>query len=460
MFEHGPDDTIAAVSTPPGPGGIGILRLSGSRAVEVAGSIFRPFKGCGSGFPVQRAVLGEIRGAKDKKALDEGYLIYFRSPRSYTRQDVIEISCHGSPAVLEEALRLAIRSGARQAEPGEFTFRAFLNGRMDILQAEAVDALVRSYTLPQARAAFGQMRGGLSAKVEEIRIGLVDFLADLEAAIEFPDDGIGLAEKETASRLAGLSNAVERLIEGCESGRVLRDGLKLAIAGRANTGKSTLFNALLEESRAIVSPEAGTTRDFLREKMLFQGALYQLVDMAGLGAGRTPVEREGIRRGRDQAGAADGILFVFDLSRPVSRADTTLARSFPEKKAVFVFNKRDRKAAFRPRDVLALRPGTPGIEVSALRGDKIDALRDLIHKAFGPKLGRDGAYVIQAGQKIVLEEVRDGLQSAVRSLSEGYRPEILAEELRAAAAGIGRLTARISPDEVITSVFARFCLGK
>ncbi len=460
MFEHGPDDTIAAVSTPPGPGGIGILRLSGPRAAAVAGRIFRPFRASGAGLPERIAVLGEIRGAKDKTALDEGFLLYFRAPKSYTRQDVVEISCHGSPAVLEEALRLAIRAGARPAEPGEFTFRAFVNGRLDILQAEAVDAMVRSYTLPQARAAFRQVRGGLSVKVEEIRLGLVDFLADLEAAIEFPDEETGLPEKEAAERLARLSAAVERIVEGCESGRILREGLRLAIAGRPNTGKSTLFNALLGESRAIVSRQAGTTRDFLREKMIVKGAVYQLVDMAGLGAGKTAVEKEGIRRGLGEAEAADGILFVFDLSRRISGADAALARSFPEKKAVFVFNKCDRKPAFPPSEILALRPGTPGIEVSALRGDKIDGLREIIHGVLGPKLRRDEGYLIQTGQKIDLEAVRDGLQSASRSLSQEYRPELLAEELRAAAAAIGRLTARISPDEVISSVFARFCLGK
>ncbi len=373
---------------------------------------------------------------------------------------MVEISCHGSPAILEEALRLALRAGARPAEPGEFTFRAFVNGRLDILQAEAVDAMVRSYTLPQARAAFRQVRGGLSAKVEEIRLGLVEFLADLEAAIEFPDEETGLSEKAAAKRLARLSAAVERIVEGCESGRILREGLRLAIAGRPNTGKSTLFNALLGESRAIVSRQAGTTRDFLREKMIVKGTVYQLVDMAGLGAGKTAVEKEGIRRGLGEAEAADGILFVFDLSRRISGADVALARSFPEKKAVFVFNKCDRKPAFPPSEILALRPGTPGIEVSALRGDKIDGLREIIHSVLGPKLRRDEGYLIQTGQKIDLEAVRDSLQSASRSLSQEYRPELLAEELRAAATAIGRLTARISPDEVINSVFARFCLGK
>ncbi|MDD8025211.1 MAG: tRNA uridine-5-carboxymethylaminomethyl(34) synthesis GTPase MnmE [Acidobacteriota bacterium] len=460
MFEHGPDDTIAAVATPPGSGGIGILRLSGPRSVAIARRIFRPRRSGGPGFPERRAVLGEIRGHGAADALDEGFLLYFRAPRSYTRQDIVEISCHGSPAVMEEALRLAVRSGARLADPGEFTFRAFLNGRLDLIQAEAVDSLVRSFTLPQAKAAFLQVRGGLSGKIVKLREDLVEILADAESTLEFPDDDLGIREADVGKRLKGLRAAVEKMVERYEAGRILREGAVLALAGRSNVGKSTLFNALLDAPRAIVSEEAGTTRDFLRERLIVKDSLFHLVDMAGLGEGRTAVEREGIRRGRAEAGSADGILFVFDRSRPSGREDLALAGAYPEKKAIFVFNKSDRPLRFDTAAVLARRPGTPALEVSALRGDNMDALREAIHGTFGRQLRRDVDAVLNLRQKLALEEIRDGLQGAVGTLAGGFRAELLAEELRPALAALGRLTGDVSTDEILASVFSRFCLGK
>jgi tRNA modification GTPase len=434
--------------------------LSGPGSVGVAKRLFRPRRPGGSGFPERRAVFGDILGRKGADPLDEGFLLYFRAPKSYTRQDIVEISCHGSPAVLEEALRMALRAGARLAEPGEFTFRAFFNGRLDIMQAEAVDSLIRSFTLPQARAAFRQIRGGLTEKVGKLRADLVELLADLESTFEFPDDGLEISEAGIVGRLRDLQAVVERMIDSYDAGRMLRDGVSLALAGRTNVGKSTLFNALLDQPRAIVSAEAGTTRDFLRERMIVKEAVFQIVDMAGLGLGRTLVEREGIRRGRVEAGAADGVIFVFDSSRPASRADRALAGSFPGKKAIFVFNKSDRSGRFDIYSVLSLRAGTPTIAVSALRGDNIAALRALIHQIFGAGQHREPDAILHLRQKLILEEIRDGLRNASRTIAGGFRAEILAEELRPALTGIGRLTGQVSTDEVIESVFSRFCLGK
>jgi tRNA modification GTPase len=461
MFDSGPDDTIAAVATPPGSGGIGILRLSGPRAAAIASRLFRPRRALPSGFPERRAVFGDIAPGRKAGALDEGFLLYFPAPRSYTRQDVVEISGHGSPAVMEEALRLAIRAGARLAEPGEFTFRAFLNGRLDLLQAEAVDSLVRSFTLAQARASFRQVQGGLSGKVAGLRGALIGLVADIEAGIEFPDEALGPHEAEIGARMRKMEAEVQRLIGSFESSRWVREGIVLALAGRANVGKSTLFNALLDAPRAIVSREAGTTRDLLREKLLVRGVLFHLVDMAGLGSGRTPVEREGIRRGRAEAGEADGILFVFDLSRPATKQDLALAGSFPGKKAIFVLNKSDRVRRLDPGGLTALRPGTPVVEVSALRGDNLEALREKIRGAFGaPQRRREEDIVLHLRQRQALEEVEAGLRQAASVLADGFQPELLAEELKPALRGIGRLTGEIVPDDVLAAVFGRFCLGK
>ncbi len=321
------EDTIIAISTPPGYGGLGIVRLSGPKALGIAGRLFNPRRGrITPGKPVFGAVHGPVGGTE----FDEAFLTYYKKPHSYTREDVVEISCHGSPVVLEEVVRLGVRAGARPAEPGEFTLRAYLNGRLDIIQAEAVNDLIRAASLTQARISFGQLGGSLSRRIGSVREKLVRLLAGIEAAIEFPDENLRVSRSAAARKMDALVLDVEALIAGYEAGRSLAEGITLAIAGRTNVGKSTLFNALLGQDRAIVTPYPGTTRDLLRERLIIKDSVFHLVDMAGIGRPSHPVEREGMRRGARQARDADGVLLVLDGSRPIGRGGSRSSRQVPK----------------------------------------------------------------------------------------------------------------------------------
>ncbi len=460
MFDLRTDDTIAAISTPPGAGGIGIIRLSGPRARSIAAKIFVPQTGKRFAFPERRAVLGTIRDPGTREVLDEGFLLFFRAPKSYTRQDVVEISLHGSPAVLDEAIRLAVRAGARLAHSGEFTLRAYWNGRIDILQAEAVDDLVRSVSLTQARMASRQLRGSLTGTIRNLRAEFIEVMADLEASIEFPDEKLDLSDGAVRGRLESIALRLERLVQSYDAGKALSEGLTLAIVGRANVGKSTLFNALLGETRAIVTPDAGTTRDYLCEKLRIGETVFKLVDMAGLGRPGTAVEKEGIRRGREQAAEADGILFLFDRSRPETAGDAALLHLCGQKKAILVFNKNDRPRKIRAGRLRRLAPDSPALDISALTGAGLAALRQLVHDVFAAPNPEAGDVILHLRQKTVLQEIALCVRAGLESLDRGSSTEFVAEELRLALPAVGRLLGEIRSDEVIENIFSRFCVGK
>ncbi len=458
MPSQSPDDTIIAVSTAPGMGGIGIVRLSGSRALPLALRIFKPRRSNRDIRPLQ-AILGDLIG-EDGRRFDEAFLTYFRAPRSYTREDIVELSCHGSPAVLAEAVRLGVRAGARRALPGEFTRRAFLRGRLDILQAEAVQSLVESTSLSAARIAYGQVRRGLSARFDSFRERVLTLLADIEADIEFPDDGVGVSRSEIEAGLASAVDFVGGLIESYDAGRLLTEGYTLAIVGRPNVGKSTLFNALSGKRRAIVTPYPGTTRDFLEERVRVGDAVFNLVDMAGLGRTGNPVEREGVRIGKEIARRADGILFVIDASRKEAGADIRLVRDHSGAKGIVVFNKSDLRAKVDKAAILAAADRAPHVEVSALEGRNIDLLLRMIRSRFSPGKKKHEEIILHSRQKELLDQIKDRLEAALRMVREGYGLEMCAEEVRGVVSHLGRLTGEIRTDDVLKSIFDRFCIGK
>ncbi len=453
-------ETIIAISTPPGYGGIGVVRLSGPKALAVAARIFRTSKGRAKNFPARRPVFGRLFDAEKKEDLDEAVLTYFPGPLSYTREDVVEISCHGSPVILEEAVRLGGKYGAREAHPGEFTLRAYLGGRIDLLQAEAVDDLIRAATLDQARLSSRQLAGSLSAKVARLREGLIGLLARIETGIEFPDEELGVARESTSAALEAVRAEVEELVRSYEVGRALGQGLTLAIVGLPNVGKSTLFNALLGEERAIVTPYPGTTRDFLREKLVVRNAVFNLVDMAGLGRPSHPVESKGVEKGSRIAREADGLLVVFDGSRLISRSDLKLLEGYRDKKAVLILNKSDLKPRARKSALRATRPHRPVVEVSALYHTNLEKLRETIFRTFAPTAENHEEILLQARQKNVLSGVLDVLQRASDLLEAGHPDEVCAEEVKTALTLFGRLTGEIRTDEVIEDIFRRFCVGK
>jgi tRNA modification GTPase len=459
MLDYSLEDTIIAVSTPPGRGGIGIVRLSGDSALPIALKIFRPKKAGARVFP-GRALLGNLVDPEREESFEEAYLIHFRAPHSYTTQSVVELSCHGSPAVLEEVLRLGTRLGARLARPGEFTLRAYLGGRIDALQAEAVDDLIRAPNSEAARKAFGHLDGGLSSKMAGLRRRLVEILGLIEAAIEFPDEKISVSPGKIGAGLEEMAGYLDTLISSYDAGRALLEGVTLAIVGRTNVGKSTLFNALLGHERAIVTPFPGTTRDFLREKIRIKDIDFNLVDLAGLRLAESSVEEEGIRRSREIAAQADGILFLFDASKKGLEEDLGFLEEFRDKKAILVFNKIDlgRKPDLRKfRTRLGRRPC---LEISALRGTNLERLKSSIYKAFSPRIADGGDVIFHLRQKLALEDMRNRLRLAKRLLSDGHPEEFYVEEIREIVPALGRFLGEIRSEEVLADIFSRFCVGK
>jgi tRNA modification GTPase len=454
------EDTIIAIATPPGFGGLGVVRISGKKALAVAGRVFEAKSGGKRPFPVRRPVFGTVCDPERRAALDEAFLTYFKAPRSYTREDVVELSVHGSPAVLEGILRLGTKAGARLARPGEFTLRAHLNGRLDIIQAEAVNDLIRSVSLTQARISSRQLGGSLSRRISRLRGRLISVLAAVEAGLEFPEEGLRSGRSAWRRSLAAAVSDIERLVRSHEAGRALSQGVTLAIIGRTNVGKSTLFNALLEEDRAIVTPFPGTTRDFLREELVIDGVVFHLVDMAGLGPAAHPIERRGIARGQRIAREADGLLLVLDSSRAWSGEDERLVRKYRSGNAVLIRNKIDLPGKMDREKIQAIAGASPIVEVSALKGKNIDALRQVIRARFVPRSPEAEEIVLHARQQNRLQEALEALRRAERLLAGRQSEEVPAEEIREALSSIGELTGEIRAEEVLEEVFGRFCVGK
>jgi len=454
------EDTIIAISTPPGVGGLGVVRLSGERALAIARKLFHTRKKASSGFPVRRVVLGSVREPGKKEILDEAFLTYYKAPHSYTREDVVELSCHGSPVVLEEIVRLGAQAGARRAHRGEFTLRAYVNGRLDILQAGAVNDLIRSGSLTQARISFRQLSGSLSRRVLGLREDLVHLAAQVEAGIEFPEEGLAMAPAGHARTLDSVISALDRLVTSYGTGRTLSEGITLAITGRTNVGKSTLFNALLEEDRAIVTPFPGTTRDYLREQIVIDDVVFHLVDMAGLGKPSHPVEEKGIAKGQKIASEADGLLIVLDGSQKESGEDERIIRRFLGKKAVLVVNKADLPSKIDKRRVRSLAGDAPVLAVSALKGTHLDRLRAQIRLSFAPALDIQDEVVLHARQRDIFLEALTALRETRRLLDVGHTEDIYAEELRKAISLVGRVTGEVQAEDVMNDIFSRFCVGK
>jgi tRNA modification GTPase len=453
------EDTIIAISTPLGYGGLGIVRLSGKKSLPIAKKIFKP-KQPKARIQPRRPLLGQVYNFEQKQSFEEAYLTYFLRPHTYTKEDIIEISCHGSPLILEEIVRLGVKAGARHAHPGEFTLRAFLNGRIDILQAEAVNDLIQSSSLKQAQISYQQLEGSLSKKIVDLRKKIIHLLSQIEASLEFPDEGLRINQKQIFNSFSSIIKSLEQLIDSYKLGKTLSEGLSLAIAGRPNVGKSTLFNALLQTERAIVTPYPGTTRDYLQELLKIKNSLFTLIDMAGLSSRSHPVEKEGIERGHKLTAEADGVLLLFDLSRREAREDFRLLNEYRNKNLLLLFNKADLP---RKMNVSALRKtgkSFPSLEISALKGTNLGKLKDMIHRHFVPSQDVQEEVILHLRQKLLLEEILTYMEEAQRLLVEGYSEDLAAEELREIYPLIGQLTGEIRADEVIEDIFSRFCVGK
>ncbi len=455
MFE----DTIIAISTPFGYGGIGVVRLSGEKSLSIAKNIFQP-KNNKETIKTRKAVLGTVFNPETNEIFEEALLTFFSSPNSYTKEDMVELSCHGSPVVLEEIVRLGIKQGARHAKPGEFTLRAFLNGRIDIIQAEAINDFIRASSLKQAKISYNQISGSLSKKLNTMRNQLINTLSNIEASLEFPDENLNLSEKSILSSLKKTMETAEKLIKSYDLGKSLSEGFKIAIVGKTNVGKSTLFNTLLESKRAIVTPYPGTTRDYLSEQIKIKDSIFTLLDLAGRGKPKHPVENEGIKKSKELADKADGILLLLDSSRKKTEEDEGLLKKYRKKKTILVFNKIDLNTKMDVESIISLAPDLKAAKISALKKTNIQRLKETMHAEFIKQEEASQDVILHLHQKLLLEDMLKALRSGKEKLKQGYPEEIYAEEIRKSIPLLNQITGEIRSDHIIEKIFSRFCIGK
>ena len=452
------DDTIVAIATPPGPGGIGIVRLSGPRASEIAAAIL---SGPGNLEP-RRATLTRALEPSRQRSIDRVLATYFPRPRSYTGEDVVEISGHGSPVVLRRIVESATAAGARLAEPGEFTFRAFLQGRIDLVQAEAIHDLVTAVTPLQARVAFDQLEGTATAAICAVEDALFSVVARLEASLDFPEEGYHFVDAKAAGvEVAELADRVRRLIASSRQGRLIREGCQVAVAGKPNVGKSSLFNVLCGVQRTIVANTAGTTRDLVTETIHLAGIPVTLVDTAGIRATTDAVEAEGVSRARGAVEAASAVVVVVDRSRVLDQDDRVLLRQTEGRSRLVVANKRDLPTAWSAEEQLEVGSGSPLVETCLIDGSSADTIREaLLGLLEGKAPGRDPPAISNARHIGLLTSAETALRRAAAAAEGGATEELLLVDLEEARRALEEVTGKRTPDAVLERIFERFCIGK
>ncbi len=477
-----PSDTIAAVATPAGQGGVGIVRISGPDALSVVEKLFRPAarKAKKGAFKERHFYYGRIveeNGSPVEKTggktetIDDGFLVFMKGPGSYTGEDVVELHCHGGPLILRKVLGVVLRDGVRIAEPGEFTKRAFLNGKLDLAQAEAVCDLIRAGTDGALVSARGRIEGRLSNRVKEIKEVLFDLLARVEAELDFPeeDDVEGLSAGALSTGLRGAEENLKRLVSTYDEGRALNEGVRVLILGRPNVGKSSLLNILLKEERAIVTEHPGTTRDLIEEVVVIKGLPVRLMDTAGLTGTKDPVEAKGVSIARERLGSAGLVLFVVDSSAGDFKEDKKLLKDASGKKVLVVANKIDLincarydikkkiKKAFRGRRV---------VFISALTEEGLGGLEDAVFEevcghASGVRLDTDpGEYVTSARHKEALMKALDGIERIRKAVNDGLTRDLIATDLRWTVNRLGEITGETTTEDILDRIFSEFCVGK
>jgi tRNA modification GTPase len=463
------DDTIVAVATPPGRGGIGVVRLSGPQAREIAVPLLRlkhhlpPHHAKSArvgdpGLEPGRAVFTELFEPASGERIDEVVVTYFAKPHSYTTDDVVEISAHGSPVVLRHIVELATAAGARLAEPGEFTMRAFLNGRIDLTQAEAVRDLIESQTLYQAKVAAQQLEGALSKRLQPIKKKLVELIAVMEAGIDFAEDDVAvLPGHEILARIANVRDPLEQLRASFAYGKIVHEGLTLAIVGRPNVGKSSLFNRLVERERAIVTATPGTTRDLVTETVALGGIPIKLVDTAGIRPSTDEAESIGIRKSYEALSEADMVLVVLDSTREVSPEDHELIGVCAGRRALAVANKADLVGAHAPQF-----NGFKVFRTSALTGEGIEALRqEILSQISGHPGGeQETGFLTNIRHQRLVEESLKSLAAALKAVEGKIPHEMIMLDLYGALRPLDSITGETTTDDILNLIFSSFCIGK
>jgi tRNA modification GTPase len=447
-------ETIVAISTPPGRGGIGIVRLSGPHALAIASGLIR----ANGALEHARARVAEIIDPEREQRLDEAVVTYFARPNSYTGEELVEIAAHGSPVVLEMLVRLALRAGARLARPGEFTERAFLAGRLDLTQAEAVRDLIEAQTLYQARVAAEQMGGALSRRVAPAKQNLVELIALLEAGIDFAEDDVEVTQDaEIVTCIDTIASELRELAHSFEHGRMVHAGLRLAIVGRPNVGKSSLFNRLLERERAIVTASPGTTRDLVTDRLSLGGIPVELVDTAGLREAKSEAEAIGIRKSREALAEADVVMVVLDASVPLREDERELIASLEGRRAMVVRNKSDLNPSV---DVVPDLP-LPFVTTSALSGEGVQMLRDVLAESVRNPAGESESGILTSLRHFeAVSGAATAIGKAKDAVAQKTPHEMLLLDLYAALQQLDALTGETTAEDILNRIFSTFCIGK
>lgn len=462
--------TIAAIATPPGEGGIGVVRISGPDAAGIAGHVFRR----GSkrsrkldlpNVPSHRVVYGMVVDPRDNRLIDEVLLAWMAGPQTYTREDTVEFSCHGGPVPLRETLRVVIEAGARHAEPGEFTLRAFLNGRLDLTQAEAVLNVIGARTAESLRVAVSDLAGDLTKRLAPANAALISLLAYLDASADFPDDEIDTEDIDLG--LTAAETALADVVAGSKAGMLLREGASVALVGRPNVGKSSLLNAMLRSDRAIVTPVAGTTRDVIAETVDLRGIPVTLLDTAGIIESVDVVERIGVERSRRALATSAALVLVLDGSVPPGDEDIAVARTLaerpPERRTpvMIAVNKRDLRERYEQAVIAEMLPDAPVVELSATDGTGLPALEEALLDALrGGATNETRPSLISARQRSAVDRALRHIRDAQAARATGVPQDLLATSVRAALHAVGEVTGEQVDDAVLREIFSRFCIGK
>ena len=455
------EDTIAAVATAYGEGGIGIIRISGEKSLDILKSVFQPASGS-DGIISRRMTYGKVID-DENRLVDEVLAVYMKGPKTYTAEDVVEINCHGSMVSLRKTLALVLRKGARLAEPGEFTKRAFLNGRMDLSQAEAVIDLIKAKTDRSFDIAVSQLEGELSGRVGAIREKLLDVLVNITVNIDYPDEDIEeLTYVELKKNISEINDMIRILTSSASAGRMIREGIRVAIVGKPNVGKSSLMNGLLRESRAIVTDMPGTTRDTIEEAISIKNIPVYLTDTAGIRETTDTIEQIGIEKTKEAFNSADFIIFILDGSEELTEEDRLIMEYIGERNALVLINKNDLGQKIDAHEIRDAMPGVRVIQTSLIKGEGITEIEDTIEElVYGGRISQKESLMVNNVRHIeLLNRAADSLRDAYNMADAGEALDFIEVDVKNAYELLGEITGETVSDDIINEVFSRFCLGK